>query len=49
VSVTLAKGVVVIWGDTGRAREKAKELTVLMQRHARSYDVSGSGTAVTSG
>jgi cell division protein FtsQ len=49
VSVTLAKGVVVIWGDTGHAREKAKELTVLMQKHARSYDVSGSGTAVTSG
>ena len=49
VSVTLANGAVVVWGNTGRAKVKAKELTVLMHRHARTYDVSGTGTAVTKG
>ena len=49
VSVTLANGVVVIWGDTGHAQQKAKELTLLMHRHAHTYDVSGSGTVVTQG
>ena len=49
VSLTLANGSVVVWGSTAQAKEKAKELTVLMHRHARSYDVSGSGTAVTQG
>jgi cell division protein FtsQ len=49
VSVKLANGVVVVWGDTGHAQVKAKELTVLMQRHARTYDVSATDTAVTQG
>jgi cell division protein FtsQ len=49
VSLTLANGSVVIWGDTAQAKQKAEELTVLMHRHARSYDVSGAGTAVTQG
>jgi cell division protein FtsQ len=49
VSLTLTNGSVVVWGSTARAKEKAKELTVLMHRHARSYDVSGTGTAVTQG
>jgi len=49
VSLTLANGSVVVWGSTAQAKQKAKELTVLMHRHARSYDVSGSGTAVTQG
>jgi cell division protein FtsQ len=49
VSVTLAGGAVIVWGNTGRATEKKKELTVLMHRHARTYDVSGTGTAVTKG
>jgi cell division protein FtsQ len=49
VSVTLAGGVVIVWGDTGRASQKARELTVLMRSRARFYDVSGPGTAVTSG
>jgi cell division protein FtsQ len=49
VSVTLAGGAVVVWGDTGRAGEKARELTLLMRRHARSYDVSGPGTVMVSG
>jgi len=49
VSVTLADRSVVVWGGTDRAKEKAKELTVLMHRHARNYDVSDPGTAMVSG
>ena len=49
VSVQLAKGSVVIWGGAERGRIKAKELRILMRRHARVYDVSGVGTAMTSG
>jgi len=49
VSVTLADRSVVVWGNTARAKEKAKELTVLMHRHARSYDVSAPGTVMVSG
>jgi len=49
VSVKLADGAVVVWGGVERGRIKAKELRVLMQRHARVYDVSGTGTAVTKG
>jgi cell division protein FtsQ len=47
VSVRLARGTVVVWGDTGQGARKARELTVLMHTHARLYDVSGPGTAVT--
>jgi cell division protein FtsQ len=49
VAVTLANGVVIVWGGTGRAALKARELDVLLRRHARVYDVSGTGTAVTRG
>ena len=49
VWVRLAGGVVVVWGDTSRPAEKAKELAVLMHTHARRYDVSAPGTAVTQG
>jgi cell division protein FtsQ len=49
VTVTLANGAQVVWGDTARATQKAKELTLLMHRHAHIYDVSGQGTAVTKG
>jgi len=49
VSVTLTDGAVVIWGSTGRAGEKAKELTLLMRTRARSYDVSGQSTVMVSG
>jgi cell division protein FtsQ len=49
VSVQLANGSVVVWGGAERGRVKAKELRILMRRHARVYDVSGVGTAMTSG
>jgi cell division protein FtsQ len=49
VSVTLSNGAVVIWGDTENAKVKARELTLLMRKHARTYDVSSPGTAMVSG
>jgi cell division protein FtsQ len=49
VSVKLANGSVVVWGSAGRGRTKAKELRILIRRHARVYDVSGTGTATTEG
>ena len=49
VSVKLANGVIVVWGGAERGSIKAAELQILMRRHARVYDVSGVGTAVTKG
>ena len=49
VSLQLANGSVIVWGDSSRAAEKARELTLLMRTHARRYDVSAPGTAVTEG
>ena len=49
VSLQLASGTVIVWGDSARAAEKARELTLLMRTHARRYDVSAPGTAVTQG
>jgi cell division protein FtsQ len=49
VTLTLADGITIVWGSTGRAAEKAKELGVLMHTHARSYDVSAPETAMTGG
>ncbi|HYA50844.1 MAG TPA: FtsQ-type POTRA domain-containing protein [Streptosporangiaceae bacterium] len=49
VSLELANGAVIVWGDPSRAAEKARELTLLMRTHARRYDVSAPGTAVTQG
>jgi len=49
VWMRLTGGVVIVWGDTSRPAEKAKELSLLMRTHARGYDVSAPGTAVTEG
>ncbi len=49
VSFTLRSGVSIVWGGTDRPAVKARELTVLMRTHARRYDVSAPGTAVTGG
>ncbi len=49
VSLTLRSGVTIVWGGTDRAAAKARELALLMRTHARHYDVSAPGTAVTSG
>ena len=47
VKLGLSNGITIVWGDTSEAREKAAELTILMRTHARYYDVSAPGTAVT--
>ena len=49
VSVRLAGGVVVVWGSPLRGHQKATELMLLMRTHARYYDISAPGTAVTRG
>jgi len=48
VTLSLGSGVTILWGDADDAAAKAKELAILMQTHARSYDVSSPATAVTS-
>ena len=47
VTLGLTDGVTVVWGSTARASAKATELLALMSTHARYYDVSAFGTAVT--
>jgi cell division protein FtsQ len=47
VTLRLAGGVTIVWGGTDRAAAKAEELTLLMRTHARYYDVSAPGSAVT--
>ena len=44
VTLRLAGGVTVLWGGTGRAAVKARELAVLMRAHLRYYDVSAPGS-----
>jgi cell division protein FtsQ len=44
VTLRLAGGVTVLWGDTGRPAVKARELAVLMRKHVRYYDVSALGS-----
>ena len=47
VKLGLSNGVTIVWGNTSGAKEKAAELAILMRTHARYYDVSAPGTAVT--
>jgi len=47
VTVKLRSGVTVVWGDTSGAAVKAQVLAILMRSHARYYDVSAPGVAVT--
>lgn len=49
VTATLASGVSVMWGGTDRPAVKAQVLGILMRTHARHYDVSAPGFAMTSG
>src|SRR5262249_11471239 len=49
VSLQLANGTVIVWGDASRSAEKARELALLMRTHARRYDGSAPGTAGTEG
>ena len=47
VTLELSDGVTIVWGSTARASAKATELSALMRTHARYYDISAFGTAVT--
>lgn len=47
VKLGLSNGITIEWGGTGEAKQKAAELAILMRTHARYYDVSAPGTAVT--
>jgi cell division protein FtsQ len=47
VTLWLAGGVTIVWGSPDRASAKARELAILMPTHARYYDVSAPGSAVT--
>jgi cell division protein FtsQ len=49
VTLRLTRGITIVWGGTDRAADKSRELALLMRTHARSYDVSAPGTAVTGG
>jgi len=49
VTLHLSGGVTVLWGGVGHADQKWAELGLLLKTHARSYDVSDPGTAVTQG
>ena len=44
VTLHLAGGTTVLWGDAGRAAVKARELSVLMRADVRYCDVSGLGS-----
>ncbi len=47
VTLRLAGQVTVVWGGTGRAAAKARELTALRQTHRHYYDVSAPGSVLT--
>ena len=47
VTLRLAGGVTVLWGDTSRPAIKARELAVLMRKHVRYYDVSAPESVTT--
>jgi len=49
VTLHLAGRVTVLWGGVGRAAQKSAELSLLLRTHARYYDISDPGTAVTQG
>ena len=47
VTLRLSGRVTIVWGDADRPTAKAAVLAILMHTHARYYDVSAPGTAVT--
>ncbi len=47
VTLRLSNGVTIVWGSTASAPAKVAELSALMRTHARYYDISAFGTAVT--
>jgi cell division protein FtsQ len=49
VTLRLRGRLAVRWGSADRARQKSRELRALLRTHARFYDVSSAGEAVTAG
>ncbi|HEY1622569.1 MAG TPA: FtsQ-type POTRA domain-containing protein [Streptosporangiaceae bacterium] len=49
VTLTLTDGEKVVWGGPGRSAAKVQVLAILMRTHARYYDVSAPGVAMTEG
>ncbi len=47
VTLQLSNGITILWGAADDASAKAEELALLMPTHARYYDVSAPGTAMT--
>jgi cell division protein FtsQ len=47
VRIELRGGITIVWGSPARPAAKAAELKILLRTHARYYDVSDPGTAVT--
>ena len=47
VTLTMADGETVVWGGTDRSAAKVQVLAILMRTHARYYDVSAPGVAMT--
>jgi cell division protein FtsQ len=49
VTLTMADGETIVWGGADRSAAKVQVLAILMRTHARYYDVSAPGVAVTEG
>jgi cell division protein FtsQ len=49
VTLTMADGETVVWGGSDRSAAKAQVLAILMRTHARYYDISAPGVAMTEG
>ncbi len=49
VTLHLTGGITVLWGSAALPAQKLAELAMLLRTHARYYDISDPGTAVTAG
>ena len=49
VTLAMADGETVVWGGADRSAAKVQVLAILMRTHARYYDVSAPGVAMTEG
>jgi cell division protein FtsQ len=49
VTLAMADGETVVWGGADRSAAKVQVLAILMRTHARYYDVSAPGVALTEG
>jgi cell division protein FtsQ len=49
VTLHLTRRVTVLWGSAGNPAQKLAELGMLLRRHARYYNISDPGSAVTAG